>query len=113
MAAYPSYTMLLGSSKEEESGIQDDYAPGGTQHSRIFYSQPYYTFRLIHQLTLAQFNALKTTYDAGQRDTYTLTYLTESPIQTYSVKFTGPPQIVENLGGNRFMVEVPLRGTAD
>lgn len=113
MAAYPSYNMLLGSTKEEEAGIIDDFAPSGTMHSRILHSQSYYRFRLIHQLSLAQFNSLHATYVAGKRDSYTLTYLTESPVQTYTVKFTGPPQIIQNLALNRFLVEVPLRGTAD
>lgn len=113
MAAYPSHNILLGSTKEEESGVLDDFAPSGTQHSRILHSQSYYRFRLLHQLTLAEWNALKATYNAGKRDAYTLTYLTESPVQTYTVKFTGPPQIIQNLALNRFFVEVPLRGTAD
>ena len=113
MAAYPSYGILLGSSREEESGVEDDFTPAGTMHSRIFHSVSHYRFRLIHQLTLAQFKALKATYDAGKRAEYTLTYLVESPAVTYTVKFTGPPQIVSNLGLDRFYVEVPLYGTAD
>ena len=113
MAAYPSYSILLESDKDEESGVKDDYAESGTQHSRLFYSQPYYRFRLRHNLTLAQFNSLKVTFDAGRRDTYTLTYFDESPQATYSVKFTGPPQIKTNYGNGRFLVEVPLRGFKD
>ena len=113
MAAYPSYSILLGSDKTEESGIKDDFAESGTQHSRLFHSQPYLRFRLLHNLTLAQFNSLAATYTAGRRDVYTLTYHTESPAVTYSVKFTGPPQIKTNYGGDRFLVDVPLRGTKD
>jgi len=113
MAAYPSYNILLDSTRQEESGVEDDYAESGQQHSRIFHSQSYFTFLLRHQLSITQWKALKTTYDAGKRSTYTLTYFNESPQQTYTVKFTGPPQIVANIDGGRFLVEVPLRGTAD
>ena len=113
MAAYPSYDILLESEKKEEPGVTDDYSEAGTQHSRLFHSQPYYRFRLFHNITLAQFNSLKTTYDAGRRDTYTLTYFSESPAATYTVKFTGPPQINTNFGNDRLLVEAPLRGFKD
>lgn len=110
MANYPAHEILLGSTKEEEAGIVDDFSQSGTQHSRTFYTG-YYRFTLIHQLSVTEFNTLKTTYDAGPRDNYTLTYYDESPIATYTVKFIGPPQIVENLALNRVFVQVPLRGT--
>lgn len=113
MANYPAYEILLGSSFEEESGVEDDFAQSGTQHSRLFHSQPYLRFNLLHQLTLAEWNSLRTTYAAGRRDTYTLTYFAESPVVTYSVKFTGPPVITGNIGLERFFVAVPLRGTRD
>ena len=113
MANYPSYNILLDSTREEESGVEDDFSEAGTQHSRLFHSQPYYRFRLRHALTLAQWKALKVLYDAGRRDLFTLTYLAESPQVTYSVKFTAPPQIVQNLGLDNFIVESPLRGYAN
>jgi hypothetical protein len=113
MAAYPSYDILLGSDKTEESGVADDYSEAGTQHSRLFYSQPIYRFRLRHNLTLAQFNSLKADYDADRRGVRTLTYFDESPTATYSVKYTGPPQIKTNYGNDRLLVESPLRGTKD
>ena len=50
---------------------------------------------------------------AGPRDTYTLTYRTESPAITYSVTFTGPPEIARNIGGGRYEVRVPMRGFKD
>ena len=101
MAAYPSYSILLESDKTEESGVKDDYAESGTQ------------FSLRHHLTLAEFNSLKATFDAGRRDVYTLSYFDESPVATYSVRFTGPPQIRTNYGNGRFLVAVPLRGFKD
>ena len=113
MAAYPSHNILLESDNTEESGVKDDYAESGTQHSRLFYSKPYYRFSLRHHLTLAEFNSLKATFDAGRRDVYTLSYFDESPVATYSVKFTGPPQIRTNYGNGRFLVAVPLRGFKD
>lgn len=111
MAAYPSYSILLGSTIEEEDGVLDDFTTDGGHHSRIMYSARYYRFQLVHALTLSQWQALRTTYGAGKRDTYTLTYLNESPSVTYNVKFTGPPRITGNLGNNQFKVEVPLRGS--
>lgn len=113
MAAYPSYDIFLRSAMEEESGVEDDFAESGPQHSRIFHSQSYYRFSVYHMLTLAQLQSLHATYAAGKRDDYTLTFYDESPQQTYTVKFLGPPQRIENIGNNRFIVEVPLRGTAD
>lgn len=113
MAAYPSHAILLGSSRELEQGHVDDFSQGGIQHSRAFHSQQYYRFRLIHQLTLAQFESLLSTYAAGPRDVYTLTYHAVSPAVTYSVKFLQPPQPKENLGLGRLVVEVDLRGHRD
>lgn len=115
MAAYPSYPIELTSSVEIESGIADDFTQSGQQHSRVFHSQAYYVFTLQHTLTLAQFNTLRTTYLAGQRDVYTLSYFgaEESPQVTYSVKFTDTPRISTNLGGDKYRVTVRLRGTQD
>ena len=110
MAAYPSYAVILDSSQGLESGIDDDFAQAGSQHSRIFHSQQYYRYRLYHALTLAQFNSLLATYTAGKRDTYTLTYHAVSPAVTYSVKFTSPPEITSNIRPDIFLVEVNLRG---
>ena len=112
MAAYPSYNILLESTKEEEAGIVDDFSQAGTQHSRTFFTGMY-RFTLLHQLSLAQFNSLKTTYDATPRAVFTLTYYAESPVATYSVKFLAPPQILQNLALNRVFVQVQLRGTKD
>ena len=113
MSAYPSHAIELTSSVEIESGIADDFAQSGSQHSRIFHSQAYYRFTLNHTLSLSQFNALHATYQAGPRDVYTLTYFDESPQATYSVKFISPPKITANLGLNRCGVVVQLRGTKD
>ena len=113
MANYPSYPILLGSTLDEEVGVLDDFSVAGTMHSRIVHSQSYYRMMLVHQLTRAEYNSLHATYLAGRRDTYTLTYFTESPLVTYSVQFTGPPVITQNLGADQFFVQVPLRGTRD
>jgi len=110
MANYPTNNILLESSIEPEQGIVDDFSEGGIQHSRTYHSQQYYRFELFHSLTLAQYNSLVATYAAGPRDFYTLTYLSQSPIVTYNVKFLAPPEIVENFGANRFRVKAVLRG---
>lgn len=113
MANYPSYPILIASRPERENGIQDDFAQSGSQHSRTFHSQQYYRFSVRHCLTQSQYDSLCATYDAGPRDEYTLTFYDVSPIVTYTVKFIGPPQIAENIGGNRYLVDVSLRGTKD
>ena len=115
MANYPSYSISIDSTQDLESGIDDDYSQTGIQHSRIYHSQQYYRFEIIHpNLTLTEFNSLKSTYAAGPRDVYTLTYLDEgSPQTTYSVKFMQPPMITGNHGLNRFEVTVRLRGFKD
>jgi hypothetical protein len=112
MAAYPAHEILLGSTKEEEAGIIDDFSQAGTQHSRTFFTG-YYRFTLLHQLSLTEFNSLKSTYDATPRADFTLSYYDESPVATYTVKFIAPPQIVENLALNRMFVQVQLRGRRD
>lgn len=110
MAAYPSYSIGLGSTQEPESGIEDDFSQSGLQHARIFHGRQYYRFRLVHSLTLAQWNSLFATYAAGPRDDYTFTYISQSPQVTYTVKFLEPPQITENRGLDRFEVQTLLRG---
>jgi hypothetical protein len=67
----------------------------------------------LHSLSGAEYESLLSTFNAGPRDIYTLSYRTESPLITYSVTFTGPPQIVRNVGGDRYEVRVPLRGFKD
>jgi len=113
MAAYPSYGILLDSDRTSESKWRDDVADSGTLHSRQIRSIEYIQFKLVHVLSTTEYRALMTTYRAGERDTYTLTYYDESPAVTYSVKFVAPPQITKNLKGSRHMVEVLLRGTQD
>ena len=113
MANYPSHSILIGSAQTPESGIDDDFAQSGIQHSRIFHGQQYYRFRLIHSLTLTEWNSLFATYTAGPRDEYTFTYLAASPTVTYTVKFLEPPTITENFGLNRFEVRTFLRGYAN
>ena len=110
MANYPDHEILLGSSVEEESGVGDDFAQSGSQHSRLFHSQSYYRFLLYHQMSVAEFKTFHATYVADRRADYTLTYHAESPIATYTVRFIGAPQQVQNLGLGRVMVEAPLRG---
>jgi hypothetical protein len=52
-------------------------------------------------------------HDAGPRTVQTLSYLSESPLVTYSVTFTAPPEITINHGGDRYTVRVSLRGFKD
>jgi hypothetical protein len=79
----------------------------------LYHSQQQYRFSLRHNLTTSQWTSLLTTYAAGPRDEYTLTYLAESPAATYTVKFTEPPMITGNHGGSRHDVRVELRGYKD
>lgn len=113
MAAYPSYGILLESKRESESKWRDDTSEAGTLHSRQLRSTEYIRFQLTHHMTTTQYRALMTTYNAGERETYTLTYFDESPSVTYSVKFVQCPQITKNFGGDRHLVKVQLRGTQD
>ena len=114
MAAYPSLSIGLGSSQNIEPSWRDDVADTGTLHSRQLRSTQYYRFSLLHPaITQAEYASLLATYTAGPRDVYTLTYLEESPVATYSVQFIAPPQIVKNHGGGRFDVRAELRGYKD
>ncbi len=114
MAAYPTYTIGISSKQGLEDGWKDTTSSSGTLHSVQLHGKQYYHFKLMHPgLTGTQFETLLATYAAGPKDIYTLTYRVESPQITYSVKFTGPPQIVKNHGNNRYDVEVQLRGFKD
>ena len=78
------------------------------------HGKQYFQFRLVHQLTGTQFETLLvTTYGADPKATHTLTYRSESPQITYSVKFLSPPQITVNHGNGKYDVEVILRGFKD
>jgi len=113
MAAYPSYGILLDSEMEWESSWRDDIAESGSLHSRQLRSTNYVRFLLVHHMTTAEWRSLLTTFQAGPRDTYTLTYHTESPSVTYSVTFLEPPRVIANHGGSRHTVQVTLRGVQD
>jgi len=114
MAAYPSLSIGLQSTQTIEPSWRDDVSDSGTFHSRQLRSTQYYRFSLLHPaISEAEYASLLSTYAAGQRDVYTLTYREESPIATYSVQFIAPPQIVKNHGGGRFDVRVELRGSKD
>lgn len=114
MPAYPSHNILMPSLPVEESGIVDDFAESGPMHSRVFHSQSYYRFTIYHQLSRAQWIAYRAAYQADKRSAWTgLTFYNESPARTYTVYYTAPPQVVQNLGGGRVLIEVQLRGTAD
>jgi len=113
MAAYPNYPISLDSSQDLESGYDDDFDQSGVQHSRLFHAKQYYSFRIYHNILLSDYTALLATYAAGPRDVYTLTYYSESPQPTYSVKFTAPPAIKTNHGKLYVEVEVRLRGFKD
>jgi len=111
MPAYPSYPRSLGSSMEPEPRHQDDLSDSGGHHSRLFHDTQYYLFELVHTLTLAEYNSLMTTYQAGPRDIYTLTYWTSSPSVSYNVKFMRAPSITQNHGDGLFEVRTVLRGS--
>lgn len=113
MANYPSYGILLESKQTYEPSWRDDISDAGQLHSRQMRSTDYIRFDIMHSMTTAEFRALRSTYAAGPRDTYTLSYHDESPAVTYSVTFIAPPQITRNLGGGRHKVKVALRGTQD
>jgi len=111
MANYPSYTISIDSVPVKENDAEDDFAQSGQQHSRIFHDRQYYRFPITHpSLTASEYAALEALYEAGPRDSHTLTYYNTSPVTTYTVKFMQPPDITENHGNSRFRVEVLLRG---
>jgi len=113
MAAFPSYVKLgLGSDLEQEAGWKDSISEAGTLHSRQFFSQDYYRIKVIWPgATGQEYANLKAVYDGAPRDTMTgFTYYTSSPTLTLSVKFLGAPQIIEAHGGDKYDVEINLRG---
>jgi hypothetical protein len=113
MAAYPSYPILLGSSSKPEKGWRDTTASSGSLHSRQLRGKDYFQFSLLHSMTGDEFRAVSDLHDAGPRTVQTLSYLSESPLVTYSVVFTAPPAITVNHGGDRYTVAVNLRGFKD
>ena len=113
MANYLAYDILLDSEQTPESGWDDKFSSAGTQHSRQLHGAQYWRFSLIHVLTTAEFNTLFADYTAGPKDVRTLSYLTESPIATYSVIYTDAPAIVRNITGGKHRVVSELRGFKD
>ena len=113
MANYPSYNILLDSSMNTESEYEDDFSQPGVHHSRRLRSTVYYNFAIVHQLSLADFNTLHSFYQSNPRSDITLSWFNESPVVTYTVKFTEQPRITRNLGADEFLVSVGLRGTKD
>jgi hypothetical protein len=112
MAAYPSYSIGIGSSRNVENNYEDDISANGTMHSRLMHSRIYHRFSVVHpNLTGQEYSDLLTTYANNFRATMTgFTYHDESPAVSYSVQFLEPPKIAANLGSNRFDVMVSLRG---
>jgi hypothetical protein len=114
MAAYPAYPILLGSSQKPEKGWRDTSSSSGTPHSKQTQGKAYSEFSLLHQLTGTEYESLLAVYAADPDTTHTLIYRNdESPAVTYTVKFSGPPQITRNIGGNKYEVRAPLRGFTD
>lgn len=113
MAAYPSYPILLGSTSKPEKGWRDTTASSGTLHSRQLHGKKYFQFSLLHSMTKDEFRTLADLHDAAPRAVHTLSYLSESPLVTYSVVFTAPPEITINHGGDRHRVRASLRGFKD
>ena len=113
MANYPSYSILLGSSDKPVKGWRDTTASSGSLHSRQLHGKKYVQFTLLHSMTKAQFRIHADLHDADPRAVYTLSYLAESPLVTYSVQFTADPEIATNHGGDRYTVRVSLYGFKD
>ena len=112
MAAYPSYTIGIGSEVKLVNGWKLTPDEAGQLHTRQFHGSQYYEFRLVHPaLTKAQVRDLLATYSADPSATHTLTYHDQSPAVTYDVQFTEPPQRIANHGGGLYDVEVRLYGS--
>lgn len=100
----------------DPEGWQDDFAPGGNQHSRQFHSQQYYIFSVVHFLTQAEFDTLAADYDANPRTTRTFIwppYDDTSPETTYTVKYLGRPVQAQKVAADKWVVTVSLRGYKD
>jgi len=113
MAAFPSYVKLgTGTSLDPESGWNDTLSDAGTLHSRQLHGKQYHRITVIWPGATGQlFNDLRVLFEADPRATHTgFTYYTSSPTLTLSVIMTSPPQIVRNHGGDKYDVEVKLRG---
>ena len=113
MAAFPSYVKLgLGSSLEPEQGWDDDISEAGTLHSIQKHAIQYYDITVIWPGCTGQlFSDISVLYLAGPRTTLTdFNYYLSSPTLTLSVKFLEPPRITANHGGDKYDVQIHLRG---
>lgn len=114
---YLPYNIGVGSTMEPDArGIADDFAQGGTQHSRTFHSRQYFFWTLVHFLSQVEFDALAADYDANPRTTRTFVWPPEddtSPETTYTVKYLARPLQVQKRGVDLWVVTVRLRGYKD
>jgi len=107
MAAYPSFTIGIGSKSETVNDHANDFSESGPMHSRLFHDDQYYKFALVHpDMTGSNFDSLLATYAADPKVVHTLSYRGVS----YDVKFIKPPMIIQNLGNSRYLVRAELYG---
>jgi len=114
MAAFPSYVKLgLGTSLNPEQGWKDTVSDGGTLHSRQLHGSTYYGITVIWPgATGQQVADLTALYESAPRDVMTgFTYYLSSPTLTLDVVFMEPPRIIRNYGGDKYDVQLSLRGS--
>lgn len=106
MAAYPSFTQLLGSTEEGVDDVTLDRAVDGSVKARGFYTARKRRFKLRHFLTSSERATLQTFYDTNRLLTVTLTWVPDG--QTYTCLFQGPPSWDFSPGGGNATVDVTL-----
>lgn len=108
MAAYPTLTTSVRSTRAIHSGLQMDQAEDGTLRGRTLYSSSYYEFTVVHERV-----------DATDRDSVlshfasnlgaAVSYTWPDDSAAYTVYYAAAPQVVNEDAG-RYTVTTRLVG---
>jgi hypothetical protein len=106
VANYPSIPQLIGTIKDTQEGTVVDRAVSGKPRFRTFYSQPWTTFRVLHEVDTTDKSTLEAHYLAHRRSTFSFTYAGDSSL--YTCRYAEYPQIVAIEGDARWKIQTVL-----
>lgn len=107
MAAYPTSIQVYGTRRAALAGTELSRAVNGKPRLRTYYSQTWYEFLVVHDLTTAEKDAILAHYAADKGNVFNFTYKGDDA--TYSVRYIAAPE-EEPTPGQRWRVTVRLVG---
>jgi hypothetical protein len=106
MAAYPTYKQQYGSTRESTSGTQVDRAESGKARFRSFYPGQYHTFRIVHECTTAEKNAILAHYGSNHSNSFSFNFAGDGA--NYTVRYVEIPKATAVTGNIEWVVETLL-----